>query len=436
MGSQTLEMAVIWAFYPNTSSGSNPPGVYLFEVFDAIIVDDIYYAVGKGYDRSSYTTDTGYLWIAYYDDENNEWIAKVIDKTYRYHRGRLSYENGVILLLAHKYTENSDSTSTSEFHLYHPIEPKNVFGEWTYETIVNNLKGDDTETLSPKPTYARYINGYYIVLGQRYDESANKWTASLWYSQTIDGTYTLYDLWSGEGSATGNYSGPKNNIAYDIIYKNNEYFVVGYRADDTTVQCVIARFSSFEDSPVVTLINNIWPDPDYQSKKSKDLGFMNFDHVNNIYIISFTGGDDYGFSSTFARYVYIYVSSDLLQWINRSYSVPGNHWDISKFIYEDGKYLAVRIIADTTTSSNGYKTELTIYTDIVTSGSFKVNTIDNSSTSVTESNYVFLGHYKNKYVTLFTIQGHDHNFIYDDDVIKLPIIATEGAYNYIKALEG
>lgn len=87
-------------------------------------------------------------------------------------------------------------------------------GTWTTKVLWSTTSG----TTEDYKTNISYINGMYIAMGRYYNSEMQKYTARIAYSPTLDGSWSIVDLWEGDMWLTQ---------ASDICYDGTKYIITG-----------------------------------------------------------------------------------------------------------------------------------------------------------------------------------------------------------------
>ncbi|MBU5627698.1 emp24/gp25L/p24 family protein [Oscillibacter sp. MSJ-2] len=187
--------------------------------------------------------------------------------------------------------------------------------------------------ISSQLNFIKYINGYFVVGGQR--RVNNTYYASIAYAASLDGEWISLDLWSGSSSTTLN----------DITYANGYWVACGRRYYNTTNYAYIAYSTSISTGWAT---KELW----YGGSNSYASEAKGVEYGNDGYWV--VCGTAYGDNDNPSICRIAYAASPYDTWTNKSLYSSGNTDDTLYCIkYANGYWVAAGMAY-----SSGYSTSI------------------------------------------------------------------------------
>lgn len=324
-------------------------------------------------------------------------------------------------------------------------------------TINKNLPWASGSSSYLPVTNLKYVNGYYVAMGQNYKSSNGHCYGVIAYATDLKGSWTLKELWEDTGTnacvydviyAGGYYvavgkCGGAGRIAYattidgvwgtkdiwgsttetdcegirSICYDGSHFVVAGQRLDSAydNAQAAIAYATSPSGSWTVKAI---WvPITSKFSNASKRMMFYYVTYLNETYIACGAKVDEVSTgssTSTLDEYGAIaYASSLTGSWTTKNICTDyGNSLSYARYIdYVNGQYMVTAVYYQESNKPSGQ-----VYTATELDGSWKSNLVSfisggmSSGTHMTMGNIIYVdGWYLTTIVVYDGVSGTSHN---------------------------
>ena len=212
--SSNLE-STVWAEKELWNSQSSSHFYYYPYLMKIQKINNYYVVNGSRYDGAKY-----YGCIAYATSLTGEWtVVDICETSYDNRATGISdfkYLNGYYVAVGGRMS-NSTKFQSSVWY------STSLAGGYTQVVLNQSNRATIYSGKIFGPNSVSYINGQYIVCGS-IANGDNRNTAKIWYSSTLNGTWSDYSVWTS--SSTSGYGGYET-CAFNILYYAGYYYVTG-----------------------------------------------------------------------------------------------------------------------------------------------------------------------------------------------------------------